>query len=116
MSAWGDEKAATALRLISKRGTAATLTRRVRAAMTASGDRADTPLPSDTVGVLLPGEGTVLVEGAERRAGRVLLAAVLPEPSPGDVLTIQGSQVVITEAKNMRPDGTLIYSDLEVAL
>ncbi len=116
MSEWSDDKAALALRLIEKRGTSARVERRQRGTMTASGDRADTVAPTTTAGVLLPGEGEVEVEGVKRRRGRILLAAIEPEPEPGDRVVIQGQTLLVTNAKNMRPDGGLIYSDLDVAL
>lgn len=116
MSIWSDQKAAVALRLITNHGTVCSVERRVRGAMTASGDRADSSPPVPAFGVLLPGDGDVEVEGQKRRKGRILLSAISPEPSPEDLVTIQGMQVLVVTAKNFKPDGGLIYSDLEVAL
>lgn len=118
MSAWSDDKAATALRLISKRGQLMELQRRVLGAKTASGDRAAAQPIASAMGVYLPGRGAVEEGGQAVKSDKVYLAATSPHPEDGDIIRVpsgpNAGEYVVNKARLIAPDGGLIYSELEV--
>lgn len=110
--------AATALRLIEAKGEAVVLERKSHGAMNAAGDRPSTSQNSDVRGVMLPGDGEKLSEG-KTRSGKVYLAATTPAPETGQIIRFPAGSLSegaweITVAKNTAPQGTLIFSELEV--
>lgn len=120
MSEFSARMAELALNLLTKRGTDVTLERNAQGVMSASGDRSATPGDTPTKGVFLPTGGTTNVDGEDRKAAKIILAAVDPAPEPGNHVTIpegpNAGHYLVSRAKNWAPDGGLIYSDLEVVL
>lgn len=111
--------AGTALRLITSRGEEVVLTRVPTGGMTASGDRANTEQSSALRGLMLPGDGEKLTDG-RTIAGKVLLQAASPAPHPGNTLTFPSGSLNqgewhVDEAKNLAPEGELVYSELRVS-
>lgn len=120
MSEFSVRMAAMALALLQKRGQSMTLEREAQGTMAADGVRVPTPSPSAVIGVFLPSDGTTMVDGVERRAAKVILAAADPAPKPGNHVVIpsgpNAGEYLVSAARNWAPEGQLIYSDLEVAL
>lgn len=111
--------ASTALRLITAKGEEVVLQRKTHGEMSAQGDRRTTFQNSDARAVMLPGEGENLAEG-RTRSGKVLMAAVFPAPETGQQVVFPAGSLsegawTIDKAKNLAPQGVLIYSELEVS-
>lgn len=120
MSEFSTRMAATALGLLTKRGVDVTLERNPSGDMNAAGDRTTAPSESPTKGVFIPTGGTALIDGREVSVAQVLLAAVTPSPAAGNHVVItdgpNAGHYLIHRARNWAPEGSLIYSDLEVVL
>lgn len=120
MSEWSDQKAETALRLLTKRGMTLQLRRRGLGAQTASGDRSAPAVVASAAGLYMPGKGSQELEGSfQYRSDRVLLAATDPEPQAGDSIVVPSGPNAgtynVDRVRLMAPDGSLIYSELEVS-
>ena len=110
MSEWSDDKAATALRLISKHGQTMTLSRNAPGGQSGTGDRPAPDVLASAAGVFIPGR--------DPQPNRIMLSATDPSPAIGDFVGVPSGPNAGVHAveglKLMAPDGNLIASELVV--